>query len=149
MRNFYVFQYLTDLILKTNNDDFPTKEKKKNIRYKFNPKLLINKEELSIKTIDNYAETLRVNVLLTNPAILNFLEERHFSIDDFPISKIPLLFKLIIKKKILTECQKVLNDKTKSGDNNSINTLVEFVFSNVNNSELANKPLTYNIIRKD
>lgn len=99
MRNFYVFQYLTDLILKTNNDDFPTKEKKKNIRYKFNPKLLINKEELSIKTIDNYAETLRVNVLLTNPAILNFLEERHFSIDDFPISKIPLLFKLIIKKK--------------------------------------------------
>lgn len=139
MRNFYVFQYLTSLILKTTVDDSPNKEKKKTIRYKFNPKLLINNEELSLETINNYAETLRSSILLMNPFITAFLEERHFSIGDFPINKIPLLFGLIIRNKILIECQKVLNDterKSKTGDSSSIKTLVEYVSSNIYNDKV-------------
>ena len=75
MRCFYSFIYLKKLIDNRNEKPLTinSTEKKNKKKYKFNPKLLIKNNKLTINKIDNYSKQMTEKILLCNPKIIKFL----------------------------------------------------------------------------
>ena len=75
--------------------------------YKFNPKLLIRKKQLSFEIITIYIKHLINNFFLCKEGIKNFLTYINYK-DEFNIKFIPWLFSLIIKSKMISNLKRVL-----------------------------------------
>ncbi len=75
--------------------------------YKFNPKLLIRKKQLSFEIITMYIKHLTNNFFLCKEGIKNFLTYINYK-DEFNIKFIPWLFSLIIKSKMISNLKRVL-----------------------------------------
>jgi len=75
--------------------------------YKFNPKLLIRKKQLSFEIITMYIKHLINNFFLCKEGIKNFLTYINYK-DEFNIKFIPWLFFLIVKSKMINNLKRVL-----------------------------------------
>jgi hypothetical protein len=75
--------------------------------YKFNPKLLIRKKQLSFEIITMYIKHLTNNFFLCKEGIKNFLTYINYK-DEFNIKFIPWLFFLIVKSKMINNLKRVL-----------------------------------------
>ncbi len=75
--------------------------------YKFNPKLLIRKKQLSFEIITIYIKHLINNFFLCKEGIKNFLTYINYK-DEFNIKFIPWLFSLIIKSKTISNLKRIL-----------------------------------------
>ena len=110
MRYFYAFDYLTKMI-----SDYKEKEllnkgnqnKKKRKRYKFNPKLLIKNNQLSLEKIALYRNKLVNQILLNKSGIRDFLKFINF-INNFNVNNVSWLFSVIVKSKLINNCKKML-----------------------------------------
>ena len=110
MRYFYAFDYLSKMI-----SDYKEKEllnkgnqnKKKRKRYKFNPKLLIKNNQLSLEKIALYRNKLVNQILLNKSGIRDFLKFINF-INNFNVNNVSWLFSVIVKSKLINNCKKML-----------------------------------------
>ena len=75
--------------------------------YKFNPKLLIRKKQLSFEIITMYIKHLINNFFLCKEGIKNFLTYINYK-DEFNSKFIPWLFFLIVKTKMINNLKRVL-----------------------------------------
>ena len=109
MKSFYIFEYLFQMI-----KDYRKYKTFKHINfnkqlYQFNPKLLIQKKQLSIEKIYYYSLQLMYDILLTKPGINNFLLFINYK-DKFKVNHILWLFSIIVKSKIIKNCKKILDN---------------------------------------
>ena len=112
MRYFYAFDYLSKMI-----SDYKEKEllnkgnqtKKRRKRYKFNPKLLIKNNQLSLEKIALYRNKLVNQILLNKSGIRDFLKFINF-INNFNVNNVSWLFSVIVKSKLINNCKKMLEN---------------------------------------
>ena len=111
MRYFYAFDYLIKMISEVKEEECCNKSenenKNKRKKYKFNPKLLIKNNQLSIEKISLYRNKLVNQILLNKTGIRDFLKYINF-INNFDVNYVSWLFSVIVKSKLLRNCKKVL-----------------------------------------
>ena len=111
MRYFYAFDYLIKMISEVKEEECCNKsgneKKNKRKKYKFNPKLLIKNNQLSIEKISLYRNKLVNQILLNKTGIRDFLKYINF-INNFDVNYVSWLFSVIVKSKLLRNCKKVL-----------------------------------------
>ena len=95
--------------------------------YKFNPKLLIRKKQLSFEIISLYSRQLS-NIFLKKEGIKNFLIFINYE-KEFNVNFLPWLFSIIIKSKLVSNIKKVLeNNNCIKG--NEVEMIKEFLNEN-------------------
>ena len=109
MRCFYSFNYLKKLIDNRNKKPLTiiSTEKKNKKKYKFNPKLLIKNNKLTINKIDNYRQQMIEKILLCNPKIIKFLNLINYY-KNFDYKLVPWLFNIIIKTILINKCKQIV-----------------------------------------
>jgi hypothetical protein len=104
MRYFYAFDYLIKMISEVKEEECCNKSenenKNKRKKYKFNPKLLIKNNQLSIEKISLYRNKLVNQILLNKAGIRDFLKYINF-INNFDVNYVSWLFSVIVKSKLL------------------------------------------------
>ena len=110
MRCFYSFNYLKKLIDNRNEKPLTiiSTEKKNKKKYKFNPKLLIKNNKLTINKIDNYRQQMIEKILLCNPKIIKFLNLINYY-KNFDYKLVPWLFNIIIKTILINKCKQIVD----------------------------------------
>ena len=97
--------------------------------YKFNPKLLIRKKQLSFEIIALYSRQLS-NFFLKKEGIRNFLMFINYE-KEFNLNYLPWLFSIIIKSKLISNIKKVFeNIKCKYINENEFEMINEFLNEN-------------------
>ena len=95
--------------------------------YKFNPKLLIRKKQLSFEIISLYSRQLS-NIFLKKEGIKNFLIFINYE-KEFNVNFLPWLFSIIIKSKLVSNIKKVFeNNNCIKG--NEVEMIKEFLNEN-------------------
>jgi hypothetical protein len=95
--------------------------------YKFNPKLLIRKKQLSFEIITLYSRQLS-NFFLKKEGIKNFLIFINYE-KEFNVNFLPWLFSIIIKSKLVSNIKKVLENNNCIKEN-EVEKIKEFLNEN-------------------
>ncbi len=95
--------------------------------YKFNPKLLIRKKQLSFEIIALYSRQLS-NFFLKKEGIKNFLIFINYE-KEFNVNFLPWLFSIIIKSKLVSNIKKVLENNNCIKEN-EVEKIKEFLNEN-------------------
>jgi hypothetical protein len=138
MRCFYSFNYLKKLIDNRNEKPLTinSTEKKNKKKYKFNPKLLIKNNKLTINKIDNYSKQMTEKILLCNPKIIKFLNLINYH-KNFDYKLVPWLFNIIIKTILINKCKQIV-DHNLLKNKSDLDKIKKFIDENEIFMELKN-----------
>lgn len=138
MRCFYSFNYLKKLIDNRNKKPLTinSTEKKNKKKYKFNPKLLIKNNKLTINKIDNYSKQMTEKILLCNPKIIKFLNLINYY-KNFDYKLVPWLFNIIIKTILINKCKQIV-DQNLLKNKSDLDKIKKFINENEIFIELKN-----------
>ena len=138
MRCFYSFNYLKKLIDNRNKKPLTiiSTEKKNKKKYKFNPKLLIKNNKLTINKIDNYRQQMIEKILLCNPKIIKFLNLINYY-KNFDYKLVPWLFNIIIKTILINKCKQIV-DQNLLKNKSDLDKIKKFINENEIFIELKN-----------
>ena len=138
MRCFYSFNYLKKLIDNRNEKPLTiiSTEKKNKKKYKFNPKLLIKNNKLTINKIDNYRQQMIEKILLCNPKIIKFLNLINYY-KNFDYKLVPWLFNIIIKTILINKCKQIV-DQNLLKNKSDLDKIKKFINENEIFIELKN-----------